>query len=256
VLGGVVSVAANVAHSYVPPAGVLAGWAPQPGAVAAAVVWPVFLFVAVEILARVDWRRAGRWAPVRYAGLLPVALVAAGVSYRHLSGLLAFYGEDRPIAAFGPLAVDGLMVMATGALIATAGRRAGAPATDAAGPEPDAVPAPGPAPDASTDAPSARRTGTANRRRTGTTHTGRTGRRTGTRTAARTDAELIAVLDGVPREADGTVPVRRAAAALHTGPDRARRLLAETGLLRRPAEPDQPAQQRVEQPSAPAPVAA
>jgi DNA-binding CsgD family transcriptional regulator len=135
VLGGAVSVAANVAHSYVPPAGTQAGWQPPGGAVAFAVVWPVFLFVAVEILARVDWRRAGRWAAVRYAGLLPVALVAAGVSYRHLSGLLAFYGEDRLIAAFGPLAVDGLMVMATGALIATASRRSAAPVAVA-----DAVP--------------------------------------------------------------------------------------------------------------------
>src|SRR5205814_2135801 len=49
----------------------------------------------------------------------PVALVAAFVSYRHLSGLLAHYGEE-PLAAWtGPLAVDGLMVVATGALIAT-----------------------------------------------------------------------------------------------------------------------------------------
>ena len=41
------------------------------------------------------------------------------VSYRHLSGLLAFYGEDGITSTVGPLAVDGLMVMATGALLAT-----------------------------------------------------------------------------------------------------------------------------------------
>jgi hypothetical protein len=247
VLGGAVSVAANIAHSYVPPAGTPAGWQPPGGAVAFAVVWPVFLFVAVEILARVDWRRAGRWGVVRYAGLLPVALVAAGVSYRHLSGLLAFYGEDRPIAAFGPLAVDGLMVMATGALIATAGRRAAdglaveTPAPESpvpAGPDKPAAPRTGTA--------SRPRTGTASRPRTGTARTGRTARRTGTRT----DADLITALGDVPREADGTVPVRRAAAALHCGPDRARRLLAEAGLLRRsePAPTGDPAE--------PAPVAA
>jgi hypothetical protein len=33
-LGGLVSVAANVAHSYVPPDGSAAGWSPRPGAVA------------------------------------------------------------------------------------------------------------------------------------------------------------------------------------------------------------------------------
>ncbi len=36
-----------------------------------------------------------------------------------MSGLLAHYGEDGLIVAIGPLAVDGLMVMAAGALVAT-----------------------------------------------------------------------------------------------------------------------------------------
>ena len=51
--------------------------------------------------------------------MLPVAFVAALVSYRHLSGLLAFYGEEPIVCVLGPLAVDGLMVMATGAILAT-----------------------------------------------------------------------------------------------------------------------------------------
>lgn len=122
-LGGGFSIAANIAHSYVPPAGAAAGWAPHAGAVVSAVVWPVFLFVAIEILARADWPTGFWWGALRYGGLLPVALVAAGVSYQHLSGLLAFYGENHLTALFGPLAVDGLMVMATGALIATSSSR-------------------------------------------------------------------------------------------------------------------------------------
>ena len=36
-LGGAVSIAANVAHSYVPPDGAPAGWRPQTGAVISAV---------------------------------------------------------------------------------------------------------------------------------------------------------------------------------------------------------------------------
>jgi hypothetical protein len=128
-LGGAVSVAANVAHSYVPPPGAPAAWSPHTGAVVGAVFWPVALFVAIEILARTRWPDPTRWVVLRYAGLLPVALVAALVSYRHLAGLLAFYGEDPLTAALGPLAVDGLMVMATGALIATApARHTGTPA--------------------------------------------------------------------------------------------------------------------------------
>ena len=74
---------------------------------------------------------------------------------------------------------------------------------------------------------------------------GRTGTpgptRTGTGKGARTDAELTAVLAELPREADGTVPIRRATAALGCGPDRARRLLAAAGLLRTPTTTRPPA---------------
>jgi len=124
ILGGLVSVAANVAHSFIPPAGAPAGWHPEPGAVVGAIVWPVFLFIAVEILARVTWPTGPAWQLIRWGGLLPVALVAAFVSYRHLSGLLGHYGEEPLVQHLGPLAVDGLMVMATGALIATGHRTA------------------------------------------------------------------------------------------------------------------------------------
>jgi Protein of unknown function (DUF2637) len=127
-LGGGVSIAANVAHSYVPPtdwvpASTSEEFSPQLGAVIGAVVWPLALFVAVEILARTPWPAGRRWVAVRYLGLVPVALVAAFVSYRHLSGLLAYYHEDSLTAAIGPLAVDGLMVMATAALLAAGHRR-------------------------------------------------------------------------------------------------------------------------------------
>jgi hypothetical protein len=118
-LGGAVSIAANVAHSYVPPTTATPDWTPPIGAVIGAVFWPIALVVAIEILARVAWPTGTRWIIVRYLGLLPVAAVAAVVSYRHMSGLLTWYGEDTITALFGPLAVDGLMVMATGALIAT-----------------------------------------------------------------------------------------------------------------------------------------
>ena len=129
-LGGAVSIAANVAHSYVPPVDAPGAWSPPVGAVVASIFWPIALFVAVEILARVAWPDGKHWAVLRYGGLLPVALVAAFVSYKHLSGLIAFYGEDRLTAMLGPLAVDGLMVVATGALIATSTRK---PAADPVG---------------------------------------------------------------------------------------------------------------------------
>jgi hypothetical protein len=122
-----VSIAANVAHSFIPPAGSSPDWRPEPGAVVGAVVWPVFLFVAVEILIRVQWTHGLGWRITRWAGLLPVAGLAALVSYRHLSGLLAHYGEEPIVYYTGPLAVDGLMMMATAALWATGKHRHNAP---------------------------------------------------------------------------------------------------------------------------------
>ena len=118
ILGGGVSVAANIAHSYVPPPAAAPGWAPSPGAVLLAAFWPAAVFVAVEIMARASWGAGRRWVLVRWGGLAPVALVAAVVSYRHLAGLLGYYGEDSVTIAIGPLAVDGLMIVSTGALLA------------------------------------------------------------------------------------------------------------------------------------------
>jgi hypothetical protein len=141
-LGGAVSIAANVAHSYVPPTDAPAGWHPHLGAVVGAVFWPIALFVAIEILARVAWPAGLRWVLLRFGGLLPVAAVAAFVSYRHLSGLLTFYGDEAVVAALGPLAVDGLMVMATGALIATSRARVAVPASVPASVPTEASPAP------------------------------------------------------------------------------------------------------------------
>lgn len=55
------------------------------------------------------------------------------------------------------------------------------------------------------------------------------------RAKPKTDAQLLAALrqpKRVPRDPDGTVPIQRAAKLLGCGPDRARRLLDQAGLLR------------------------
>jgi hypothetical protein len=80
---------------------------------AKAVLWPVVLFFAVETLARTPWPKKVSYHLLRWIGLPPVAFVAALVSYRHLSGLLDHYGEDRLVVVLGPIAIDGLMIMAT-----------------------------------------------------------------------------------------------------------------------------------------------
>ncbi len=129
-LGGGVSVAANVAHSFIPPAGAPTNWHPQLGAVLLSMVWPVFLFIGIEILVKSAWPHLWYWQALRWLGLLPVVLVSGLVSYRHLHGLLLYYGDEPLVAALGPLSVDGVMAMATGALIAinTTTRHAATPA--------------------------------------------------------------------------------------------------------------------------------
>ncbi|MFI5913921.1 DUF2637 domain-containing protein [Dactylosporangium sp. NPDC051541] len=141
VLGGTASLAANVAHCYVPPIGAPLGWRPETGAVVAAMFWPIALFVAVEILIRTQWPAGAWWRLARYGGLLIVALVAAVVSYRHLSGLIRHYGEDGLTSVFGPAAVDGLMVMAAAALLASS-----TPSRTTPPPEPEPVVEPKPLP--------------------------------------------------------------------------------------------------------------
>jgi hypothetical protein len=106
-----VSIAANVLHAMSEPAAPAA-------AVAGAAVWPVFLLIAVEILSRVQWGQ--HWGQ-RWAGLIgaaAVAIVAAIESYMHMRGLLLSWGETPFLATIGPLAVDGLMVLAGMALLA------------------------------------------------------------------------------------------------------------------------------------------
>ncbi|WP_344088599.1 DUF2637 domain-containing protein [Luedemannella helvata] len=110
----------------------------------------MFLFIAIEILVRTPWPRQFGWTATRWVGLLPVALVAAFVSYRHLSGLLAHYGEEPIVTVLGPLAVDGLMIMATAAILATSHRTTNThnpvTATVSAAPQPTTSVDPTPAP--------------------------------------------------------------------------------------------------------------
>ncbi|MET1035210.1 MAG: DUF2637 domain-containing protein [Arthrobacter sp.] len=130
VLGVVVSVAGNVAHTWYPTvaqmadlekAGLTASdWKPEIGAQAFAAVFPIALFIVVEVLSRVDWPKASAWTLARFGGAGLVAVVAAVASYLHLHGLLRIYGEDALTAAIGPLAVDGLMIVSGVALLAIA----------------------------------------------------------------------------------------------------------------------------------------
>jgi hypothetical protein len=107
------SIAGNVAHTY--------HLDPTPGirSLVYAVAWPVMVWLGVELFVRVPWQAKASHHLVRWVGILLVAFIAALVSYRHLRGLLKADGEEWTVYTFGPLAVDGLMLMATLALLLT-----------------------------------------------------------------------------------------------------------------------------------------
>jgi DNA-binding CsgD family transcriptional regulator len=122
VLGALTSVAANIADAYVAPkdwhpTGPGQEWSPDIGAVLGAVFWPVALLSASETLARKRWanpvtRRVG------VAAVLVVATAAAVISYQHMHALLQHYQESTLSATIGPLAIDGLMIVCSLALVA------------------------------------------------------------------------------------------------------------------------------------------
>ncbi len=64
---------------------------------------------------------AARW--VRYGGLLLAGLLTGIVSYEHLHSLLAARAQGAIVSLIGPLAIDGIMAMATMGLVLTAIRR-------------------------------------------------------------------------------------------------------------------------------------
>lgn len=116
------SVAGNVAHTkHINPD-------PSIRQLVYAVAWPLMVWLGVELFVRVQWRDQLTDKLVRWVGITLVSSIAALVSYRHLRGLLIADNEEWTVYTFGPLAVDGLMLMATLALLLTRRLPAAAPA--------------------------------------------------------------------------------------------------------------------------------
>jgi hypothetical protein len=113
IFGAAMSVLGNETHTFL-----TLGAVNLPIRIVLAFIWPTALFVAVEVLVRVNWRNRF----IDYAGravmMIPVSMVAAVVSYQHLHALMLQGGEDSFSAAIGPLAIDGLMIGGTVALLA------------------------------------------------------------------------------------------------------------------------------------------
>jgi hypothetical protein len=104
------SVAANILHANQNPiAQAIAAWP------------PLALLLTVELISRVPvYRRS--LAAVRLGATATIAGIAAWVSYWHMAGVAARYGETGAAPYLLPLSVDGLVVVASVSLVELAGR--------------------------------------------------------------------------------------------------------------------------------------
>lgn len=118
VFGSMMSIAANVLHTWLPAANMPAGWTPGLAPQIGAAVWPIALLLSVEALSRVAWPHTFWWSLARYGGAGVVAAGAAVISYDHLKAVLLAWGYGHPGADVGPLVLDGLMVVSGFALLA------------------------------------------------------------------------------------------------------------------------------------------
>jgi hypothetical protein len=127
-LGVAASVAANVLHA-------------QPHVVSQLIAaWPpLALLLTVEWVSRVPVHRR-ILAIARIGATAVIALIAGFVSYQHMLGVAARYGETGLNPYLLPVSVDGLIVVASVSLVELAGRirtaEPGRPAEPAVDPRP------------------------------------------------------------------------------------------------------------------------
>jgi len=110
VLGVAASVVANVLHALDNPISqAIAAWP------------PLALLLTVELISRVPVHRRSL-AFARFFATATIAGIAAWVSYWHMAGVAARYGESGASPYLLPLSVDGLIVVASICLVELGGR--------------------------------------------------------------------------------------------------------------------------------------
>ncbi|MDG4793499.1 DUF2637 domain-containing protein [Micromonospora sp. WMMD1082] len=110
-LGVAASVTANILHAQ-----------PNPISQAIAAWPPLALLITVELVTRVPVHRRSLGA-IRVAAASAIAAIAAWISYHHMVGVVARYGETGTVPYLLPLSVDGLIIVASVSLVELAARR-------------------------------------------------------------------------------------------------------------------------------------
>ncbi|GIJ49774.1 hypothetical protein Val02_66600 [Virgisporangium aliadipatigenens] len=110
VLGVTASVTANILHAR-----------PHPIAQAIAAWPPLALLITVELVTRIPVYRPALGV-VRIVATVAIAGIAAWVSYWHMVGVVARYGEVGTVPYLLPLSADGLIIVASVSLVELAAR--------------------------------------------------------------------------------------------------------------------------------------
>lgn len=109
-LGVAASVAANILHARSNPVSqIIAAWP------------PLALLLTIELVSRVPVHSRSL-AVVRVCATTTIATIAAWVSYWHMAGVAARYGEIGASPYLLPFSVDGLVVITSVSLVELAGR--------------------------------------------------------------------------------------------------------------------------------------
>jgi len=86
---------------------------------ALAIVWPLFVILAIEMFVSQRWKRTPLFQVWRWVGCLAIGGMAMTASWTHLHDLMASRGQLAIVAILGPLAIDGMAIMATGLILST-----------------------------------------------------------------------------------------------------------------------------------------
>ncbi|MGW5557075.1 DUF2637 domain-containing protein [Micromonospora sp. NPDC003944] len=110
-LGVAASVTANILHAQANPISqAIAAWP------------PLALLITVELVTRVPvYRRL--LGVIRIVAASAIAAIAAWISYHHMVGVVARYGETGTVPYLLPLSVDGLIIVASVSLVELAAHR-------------------------------------------------------------------------------------------------------------------------------------
>lgn len=81
--------------------------------------WPILVLLAIEMFVSPRWSSARMFQAWRWLGCLAVGGMAMVVSWTHLHDLMSSRGQLPVVSVLGPLAIDGMAIMATGLILST-----------------------------------------------------------------------------------------------------------------------------------------